>query len=166
MKSAVALGVLTIVSAVSAAPCEIGTVLSNLTPLMTDPNLAKCATDSGYNFIVSGASGIPPTDEEVAKLSSSESCKALYASLGGIVSKITPSCTLGGVETSTFATLTIPEALKAIFSAIKSANVTNPIATTVAPTTVPTPTTTPKSSAVTSAISLATVGLAVYAMAN
>ncbi|RHY52516.1 hypothetical protein DYB30_013497 [Aphanomyces astaci] len=159
MKSVVAFGVVALAGAVSAAPCDISAVLGNLIPLAADPNLVTCSTDSGYNFLVSGASGIPPTSDQVTKLSSSTACKTLYANLGGIVSKISPSCTLGGVETSTFATLSIPDALTAIFTAIKSSNVTAPTAT-------PAPTTTPKSSAVTSAISLAAVGLAVYSMTN
>ncbi|RHY99071.1 hypothetical protein DYB37_012602 [Aphanomyces astaci] len=167
MKSVVAFGVVALAGAVSAAPCDISAVLGNLIPLAADPNLVTCSTDSGYNFLVSGASGIPPTTDQVTKLSSSTACKTLYANLGGIVSKISPSCTLGGVETSTFATLSIPDALTAIFTAIKSSNATAPTTTTInAPTATPAPTTTPKSSAVTSAISLAAVGLAVYSMTN
>ncbi|RHY80205.1 hypothetical protein DYB26_008317 [Aphanomyces astaci] len=130
MKSFVAFGV---IGAVSAAPCDISAVLGNLAPLAADPNVATCSTDSGYNFLVSGASGTPPTPEELAKLSSSTACKTLYANLGGIVSMISPSCTLGGVETSTFATLSLPDALTAIFTAIKSSDVIAPTDNTSTP---------------------------------
>ncbi|RQM29826.1 hypothetical protein B5M09_013529 [Aphanomyces astaci] len=195
MKSVVAFGVIALAGAVSAAPCDISAVLGGLTPLAADPNLATCSNDSGYNLLVSGASGIPPTDDELAKISSSTACKTLYANLGGIVSNISPSCTLGGVETSTFATLPLQDALAAIFTAVKSANVTPPTdtttghehhdhaSTTTAPSTAnasttttapstanasttPAPSTAPESSATISAVSLAAVGLAVYSMTN
>ncbi|KAG9398531.1 hypothetical protein AC1031_014313 [Aphanomyces cochlioides] len=168
MKAALILGaVATSVSAANPA-CSITTVLTQAAGLTTDPNLAQCTTDSGYNFIASGASGTAPTATQVAAISNSTACTTLFGNFQTLISKITPVCTIGGVDTTAFSNISIPDALTAVFTEIKSAsnssttNSTNSSVTTATPTTAA-PTTTKTNSVPSGAVSLAAVGFALYA---
>ncbi|GAB9466724.1 Elicitin-like protein [Globisporangium polare] len=75
---------------VSAVDCD----LNKISPLLTDPNVATCTTDSGYSFTALAA----PTAETLPKLCASDACKKV---LTAVTALGLGDCTLLGLKLET-----------------------------------------------------------------